>query len=94
MHPDGDGPPSPRGRGQLRHALCHNLFADPTDPRTNANDGVHYQLITPLFTDYAEKYRFIFHTGGQTGGLQQQEYPGFRWAPSSPRPSPCPRLPQ
>jgi parallel beta-helix repeat protein len=43
----------------------YNLFADPTDPRSGANSGIHYEMITPLFTDYAEKYRFIFVPKGQ-----------------------------
>jgi parallel beta-helix repeat protein len=44
---------------------AYNLFADPTDPRLGANGGIHYELITPLFTDYAEKYRFIFVPPGK-----------------------------
>jgi parallel beta-helix repeat protein len=39
----------------------YNLFADRTDPRTGANDGgVVFDLTTPLFSDYAVKYRFAF----------------------------------
>ncbi len=38
----------------------YRLFADPTNPLENANDGIIYDLTTPLFTDYANKYRFVF----------------------------------
>ena len=38
----------------------YRLFTDPTDPLVNANDGIPYDLNTPLFTDYAQKYRFVF----------------------------------
>jgi len=43
----------------------YNLFADSTEPRRNANKGIHYDLITPLFTDYAAKYRFIYVPAGK-----------------------------
>jgi parallel beta-helix repeat protein len=38
----------------------YRLFADASNPLTNANDGIIYDLNTPLFTDYANKYRFVF----------------------------------
>jgi parallel beta-helix repeat protein len=38
----------------------YRLFADASNPLANANDGVIYDLNTPLFTDYANKYRFVF----------------------------------
>ncbi|MBP6682812.1 MAG: right-handed parallel beta-helix repeat-containing protein, partial [Halioglobus sp.] len=38
----------------------YRLFADPANPLENANDGIIYDLNTPLFTDYANKYRFVF----------------------------------
>ena len=63
--PEGDGPNFAAVEVSCDTLSAYNLFADPTDPRTNANDGVHYQLITPLFTDYAEKYRFIFIPEGK-----------------------------
>ncbi|HYB99593.1 MAG TPA: parallel beta-helix domain-containing protein [Candidatus Limnocylindrales bacterium] len=44
----------------------YNLFADPTDPRSNPNEGgVLFDLTTPLFSDYAVKYRFVFLPPGQ-----------------------------
>jgi parallel beta-helix repeat protein len=55
----------------------YNLFADSTEPREQANDGIHYDLITPLFTDYAEKYRFIFVPEGLQGGYSNQEVMDF-----------------
>lgn len=38
----------------------YRLFADATNPIGNANGGIPYDLTTPLFTDYARKYRFVF----------------------------------
>ncbi len=38
----------------------YRLFADETNPLENANGGIIYDLNTPLFTDYANKYRFVF----------------------------------
>jgi uncharacterized repeat protein (TIGR03806 family) len=39
----------------------YNLFADPTDPRRDPNEGgLPFDLTTPLFSDYAVKYRFAF----------------------------------
>lgn len=42
--------------------LSHfNLFDDPSDPRSGAKEGgVLFDLTTPLFSDYAKKYRFAF----------------------------------
>jgi parallel beta-helix repeat protein len=51
----------------------YNLFADATEPRENSYNGIHYQLITPLFTDYAAKYRFIFVPEGKQGGFSSRE---------------------
>ena len=44
----------------------YNLFADPTDPRSGANEGgTRFELTTQLFSDYAQKYRFVFLPPGQ-----------------------------
>ncbi len=44
----------------------YNLFAESSDPTKNPNDGgMIYDLTTPLFTDYATKYRFIFVPEGE-----------------------------
>ena len=43
----------------------YNLFADTMEPRREANGGIGYELTTPLFTDYASKYRFIFVPQGK-----------------------------
>ncbi len=43
----------------------YNLFSDPKEPRSNTNSGIAYDLTTPLFTDYASKYRFIFVPEGK-----------------------------
>gem|GEM_PF-170053 len=45
----------------------YNLFADQTDPRSGFNeDGVLYDLVTPLFSDYAVKYRVLFLPPGES----------------------------
>ena len=44
----------------------YNLFADPTDPRSDANEGgTRFELTTQLFSDYAKKYRFVFLPPGE-----------------------------
>jgi hypothetical protein len=44
----------------------YNLFANPTDPRSGANEGgTRFELTTQLFSDYAKKYRFVFLPPGQ-----------------------------
>jgi parallel beta-helix repeat protein len=55
----------------------YNLFADPTEPRDQANDGILYDLITPLFTDYASKYRFIYVPPGKQGAYSNLEVMDF-----------------
>lgn len=51
----------------------YRLFADPTDPRTGANGGTIYDLNTPLFTDYSDKYRFVFLPEGAQAAYRSQE---------------------
>jgi len=51
----------------------YNLFADKTEPRAGANTGVHYDLVTPLFTDYAHKYRFIYVPPGKKAAYNTRE---------------------
>jgi uncharacterized repeat protein (TIGR03806 family) len=38
----------------------YRLFADPMDPRQNGVGGLPFDLTTPLFSDYALKYRILF----------------------------------
>ncbi|OUS32347.1 hypothetical protein A9Q99_00700 [Gammaproteobacteria bacterium 45_16_T64] len=38
----------------------YRLFQNPSDPTQNANGGLPYELTSPLFTDYATKYRFVY----------------------------------
>ncbi len=39
----------------------YNLFGDQTNPRDgSARGGIRYDLTTPLFSDYAKKYRIVF----------------------------------
>ncbi len=50
----------------------YNLFADPTDPRTSPNEsGLLFDLTTPLFSDYASKYRFVFLPAGASADWQE-----------------------
>ncbi|PLW83754.1 hypothetical protein CWI75_05260 [Kineobactrum sediminis] len=56
-----------------RQLSGYNLFADNEEPRSAANDGIHYELTTELFTDYAEKYRFIFVPDGSQGAYSTRD---------------------
>ena len=49
----------------------YRLFADDTDPTVNANEGVIYELTTPLFSDYAEKSRFVFLPEGASAAYRE-----------------------
>jgi uncharacterized repeat protein (TIGR03806 family) len=50
----------------------YNLFADVTDPRAGAHEGgLRFDLTTPLFSDYAVKYRFLFLPPGEPAGWQE-----------------------
>ncbi|MCB1843485.1 MAG: hypothetical protein KDI09_11025, partial [Halioglobus sp.] len=52
----------------------YRLFADAGNPLSNANGGgVLYDLNTPLFTDYANKYRFVFLPEGQQAAYRSTE---------------------
>ncbi|MGL5905509.1 MAG: SO2930 family diheme c-type cytochrome [Shewanella sp.] len=52
----------------------YNLFSDAKNPTTGANSGgVPYDLNTPLFTDYASKYRFVYLPNGQKATYSENE---------------------
>ncbi|MEZ5502347.1 MAG: SO2930 family diheme c-type cytochrome [Halioglobus sp.] len=51
----------------------YRLFADASNPLANANGGVRYDLNTPLFTDYANKYRFVFVPEGAKAAYRATE---------------------
>lgn len=52
----------------------YRLFADPTNPLENPNgNGIIYDLNTPLFTDYANKYRFVFVPDGTRAAYRSQD---------------------
>lgn len=51
----------------------YRLFADPSNPLANANEGIIYDLNTPLFTDYANKYRFVFVPEGTQAAYRSEE---------------------
>lgn len=45
---------------------AYALFRDPQDPRDKPmGSGMHYELTSTLFTNYASKYRFIFIPPGK-----------------------------
>ncbi len=53
----------------------YGLFADPQDPRVNPNPrGMLYKINTPLFSDYAVKYRYVFVPPGKT--IRYADYEG------------------
>ncbi|MDH4039591.1 MAG: hypothetical protein OEV88_02970, partial [Gammaproteobacteria bacterium] len=51
----------------------YRLFADASNPMENANGGIIYDLNTPLFTDYANKYRFVFVPEGTPAVYRSEE---------------------
>jgi parallel beta-helix repeat protein len=52
----------------------YRLFEDPTNPLTGAHSGgLVYDLTTPLFTDYANKYRFVFVPEGTQAVYRDQD---------------------
>lgn len=56
----------------------YNLFTDATDPTGSVNEnGIPYDLSTPLFTDYASKYRYLFVPGGETAAYSENEVMDF-----------------
>jgi uncharacterized repeat protein (TIGR03806 family) len=56
----------------------YNLFSDATDPTSGPNDnGIPYDLSTPLFTDYATKYRFVFVPEGKVATYSEFEVMEF-----------------
>jgi uncharacterized repeat protein (TIGR03806 family) len=52
----------------------YRLFADASNPMANPNGGgIPYDLNTPLFTDYANKYRFVFVPEGTQAAYRSTE---------------------
>ena len=52
----------------------YRLFADAADPLTGPNgNGVGYDLNTSLFSDYANKYRFVYVPEGAAAAYRNQE---------------------
>ena len=49
----------------------YRLFEDPQNPLSDANGGIIYDLNTALFTDYANKYRFVFVPGGAQAAYRE-----------------------
>ena len=75
--PEGSEPNFDATEVDCKNLSAYNLFADASEPRSAANNGVHYNMITPLFTDYAEKYRFIFVPEGKQAAYSTQEVLDF-----------------
>jgi len=82
----GDGPDnlalcSEEGEGRNVAAFeadCPNLsdyrlFADAAEPRMGANNGTIYSLNTPLFSDYSNKYRFVFLPEGTQAAYRTEQ---------------------
>lgn len=60
------------------HLSDYNLFADASDPTSNPNGrGLPFELNTPLFTDYASKYRFVFMPEGKNATYSEHEVMNF-----------------
>lgn len=56
----------------------YQLFEDATNPTINPNgNGLPYDLSTPLFTDYASKYRFVFIPPGKSATYVADEALNF-----------------
>jgi parallel beta-helix repeat protein len=70
---EGDSPNFDAVEVNCKTLSGYNLFADETEPRDGANSGVHYDLITPLFTDYAAKYRFIYVPQGKQAAYNSKD---------------------
>ncbi|MCB1703169.1 MAG: hypothetical protein KDI14_20360, partial [Halioglobus sp.] len=51
----------------------YRLFADAANPLENANGGIIYDLNTPLFTNYANKYRFVYVPEGTQAAYRSEE---------------------
>jgi parallel beta-helix repeat protein len=71
--PNGTAPNFDAVEVDCNNLAAYNLFADPSDPRQGANSGIGYDMITPLFTDYAQKYRFIFVPEGKQAAYSSRE---------------------
>ncbi len=75
--PEGDKPNFEAVEVDCASLSSYNLFADQVEPRSGANAGIHYDLTTPLFTDYAHKYRFIYVPPGKTAAYNSREVLDF-----------------
>jgi uncharacterized repeat protein (TIGR03806 family) len=56
----------------------YNLFSNASDPTSGPNGrGLPFKLSTPLFTDYASKYRFVFVPEGAEATYSEHEAMNF-----------------
>ena len=70
---EGDGLNADAYVADCPNLSSYRLFKDPANPLSDANSGVIYDLNTPLFTDYAQKYRFVFVPEGFQAVYRTQE---------------------
>ncbi|WP_203142608.1 SO2930 family diheme c-type cytochrome [Marinobacter mangrovi] len=57
-----------------KYLSSYRLFADASNPTENPNGrGVIYDLTTPLFSDYASKYRFVFVPDAEAAAYNEHE---------------------
>ncbi|MCB1703935.1 MAG: right-handed parallel beta-helix repeat-containing protein [Halioglobus sp.] len=71
--PEGSAPNFDAVEVNCKTLSAYNLFANKAEPRKGANSGIHYNLITPLFTDYAHKYRFIYVPPGKHAAYSSKD---------------------
>ncbi|WP_136657298.1 SO2930 family diheme c-type cytochrome [Nitratireductor sp. XY-223] len=55
-----------------RMLSAYGLFVDPANQIPNVG-VLPYDLVTPLFTDYASKYRFVYIPGGKSAEYRERE---------------------
>jgi parallel beta-helix repeat protein len=51
----------------------YRLFSNASEPREKPSNGIIYDLTTPLFTDYANKYRFVFVPEGMAAAYRESD---------------------
>ena len=80
-------PPRPQKLSQ------YGLFVGNGSTQQPAAGVIPYDLNSPLFSDYAEKFRFVKLPAGTAARVSDDERSSFPSARSSPRRSPIPSTP-
>lgn len=70
---DGDGINAQAYTVNCPNLSDYRLYTDEANPTGNSNGGIKYDLTTPLFTDYAEKYREVFVPEGLKASYRSTE---------------------